>query len=280
MTATIAEPGIYDIPEDQYHADPVPGGSLSASDCKVLLEDGGPAKYWYRREHPKPPTAAMELGTVAHSLVLGTGQEMAEIKADNWRGKQANEDADKARAEGRIPLLTRDVETVHAMADALRKTGKAAALLRPGRGEAEQSAFWQDPEFGIWRRCRFDFLPDWRALIVDYKTCADASPKGFAKAVDNFLYHLSADWYCDGYEAIFGERPAFALVAQEKEPPYNVAAYVLDAEAHAVGREAGRRAMRLWAECRESGEWPGYPDEIQELSLPRWSRTREDFYAS
>ena len=41
----IDQPGIYDIPEDQYHRDPVPGGSLSASGAKKLLADGGPARY-------------------------------------------------------------------------------------------------------------------------------------------------------------------------------------------------------------------------------------------
>ena len=46
--------GVYDgMDEDAYHADPVPGGSLSASGAKLLLPPSCPALYHYRRDHPK-----------------------------------------------------------------------------------------------------------------------------------------------------------------------------------------------------------------------------------
>ena len=38
MTAIITKPGIYEMPEDDYHADPVPDWSLSASGAKLLLD--------------------------------------------------------------------------------------------------------------------------------------------------------------------------------------------------------------------------------------------------
>jgi hypothetical protein len=50
--ALITEPGVYDIAEDHYHADPVPGGSLSNSGAKKLLPPSCPAKFAYEREHP------------------------------------------------------------------------------------------------------------------------------------------------------------------------------------------------------------------------------------
>ena len=40
-------------------------------------------------------------------------------------------------------------------------------------------------------------------------------------------------------------------------------------------RDAGlreyRAALLTWKECNESGIWPGYPNEIQTLELPRWA---------
>jgi len=33
----VTAPGVYDIPAEAYHADPVPGGSLSASGARDLL---------------------------------------------------------------------------------------------------------------------------------------------------------------------------------------------------------------------------------------------------
>ena len=287
----IDQPGIYDIPEDQYHRDPVPGGSLSASGAKKLLADGGPARYRHQLDEPEAPSEDMEFGTAAHKLVLGVGAPLVEVKADNWRGNDAKDQAAKARAVGAIPLLTKDIKVVHAMADALGRHPTAAALLDGERGQPEMSAFWQDQQFGIWRRCRYDFMPDPRRagripVIADYKTCKDASPRGFPKAVADFGYYLQAAWYCDAWRAIHGTDPAFVFVAQEKTAPYLVATYQLDAEALQIGRHDGERAMEIWRDCREAEAdgrtwaWPGYSHEIETLALPRWSRAREDFYAS
>lgn len=272
----VTEPDVYLMDEATYHGDPVPEGSLSQSGVKALLRPGGPARY--RHGGSSEPTPAMELGTAAHSLVLGTGAPIHEVKADNWRGNAAKDAADTARAVGKIPLLSRDVTTVREMAAALRQHKLASALLREGRGEAELSGFWT--EGGIWRRCRWDWLPDWRALAVDYKTCADASPAGFAKAIDNYGYHIQAEFYSDGYQALIGERPQFTFIAQEKEPPYLVGVYQVDAEARQVARGQIERALRIYRRCTQAGEWPGYSEETVTLALPTWSKNREDFYAA
>ena len=57
----------YDIPEDVYHSGP----ELSASGAKVLLRNA--ARYHYERTHPRPSTDAMDLGSVAHHLILHRG---------------------------------------------------------------------------------------------------------------------------------------------------------------------------------------------------------------
>ena len=41
---TVTEPGLYAMSDEAYFADPVPGGSLSQSRAKILLQEGGPAK--------------------------------------------------------------------------------------------------------------------------------------------------------------------------------------------------------------------------------------------
>lgn len=286
----VTEPGIYDIPETLYHGDPVPAGSLSVSSAKKLLADGGPAKYRHQLDHPKPPSDEMELGTAAHKLVLGVGQEITVVDAKDWTTKAAKDKRIAARAKGSLPLLTHQHEQVKAMAAAIRKVPLAVALLDRDRGIlAEQSAFWLDERFGLWRRARFDAMrPPGRDIPVvgDYKTCADASPAGFAKAIDNLRYNMQSEQYSDGYEAVYGVRPEFLFIAQEKEPPYLVAVYGVDAESAAIGRAANERALEIWRDCREAEAegrelaWPGYSTEITHLALPRWSRAREEFYAS
>jgi hypothetical protein len=281
----ITEPGVYDIPEDVYHADPVKGGSLSYSGAKKLLAEGGPELFAYEREHPPEPSKEMELGTAAHKLVLGVGQELHEVKADNWRGKKANDDADAARAEGKLPLLTKELAVVHAMAARLRGHERASQLLaQPGR--PEMSAFWPDPAYGIWWRCRWDYMPDpdprHRPVLADYKTTAKdgAAPAKFAKAIADFRYYLQAHVYSAGYTAMFADRltvpPGYALIAQERTPPYRVAAYELAPAALRKGREDAERAMEIYRDCTEAGVWPGYSPEIELLDLPYWAY-REDY---
>ncbi|MBO0827768.1 MAG: hypothetical protein J2P24_08300 [Streptosporangiales bacterium] len=49
----ITEPGVYNLPAAVYHADPVPGGSLSQSGAKKLLPPSCPALYRYWADHPE-----------------------------------------------------------------------------------------------------------------------------------------------------------------------------------------------------------------------------------
>lgn len=285
----VTEPGVYDIPEDVYHRDPVAEGSLSVSGAKKLLADGGPARYRYQLDHPAAPSEAMELGTAAHTLVTGRGAELAEVKAKDWRKNEAKDAAEEARKAGKVPLLTHQFEQVHEMAAAIRKVPLAVALLDPARGmRPEMSAFWTDKQTGLWCRARFDTMREPGRdfpVVGDYKTCVSAAAEDFARAIDKFRYNMQSEHYSDGYEAIYGVRPEFLFIAQEKEPPYLVAVYGVDAESAAIGRAANARALEIWRDNREAeadkrpGAWPGYSTEITYLALPRWSRAREEFYA-
>lgn len=280
----ITEPGVYDIPEDAYHRDPVKGGSLSYSGAKKLLAEGGPELFAYEREHPPEPSKEMELGTAAHREVLGVGLELVEIEADNWRKDATKEAAEKARKAGKLPLLTKDLAVVRAMAKRLREHKRASQLLaQPGR--PEMSAFWPDPAYGIWWRCRWDHMPEpdprYRPVISDYKTTdkGGAAPAKFTKAVADFRYYLQAYVYSAGYTAMFGHSipalPGYALIAQERTAPYRVAVYELHPAALRKGREDAERAMEIYRDCREAGIWPGYSSEIELLDLPYWAY-RED----
>lgn len=170
----ITGPGIYpDLSEDAYHADPVPGGSLSSGGARKLLPPSCPARFKHERDNPTAPTESMELGSAAHKLVLGVGAEIEIIDAENWRTKASREAADEARAAGRIPLLPADYSIVQAMATALRGNDLARFLLSSERGGyPEQSLFAVDDETRVWCRVRLDWMPDERAqlpIIADYK---------------------------------------------------------------------------------------------------------------
>lgn len=272
-------PGVYDMAEATYHADPVPGGSLSVSGAKKLLPPSCPARYAYDREHPPEPKPQFDFGTAAHRLVLGKGADYVLIDAPDWRTKAAKEARDEAHAAGHTPLLLAEFARVEQMAAAIRGNPLARALLCRDDLGIEQSFFWQDHDYGIWRRARLDAYGrqgNGVPVIVDYKTAESASPGAFARAAASFGYHMQHAWYVDAVLACLGIPAAFLFVVQEKTPPYLVTVCELDAEAVEAGAARNRAAMERYRDCVAIGDWPGYSSEIETISLPAWA-LKEDY---
>jgi PDDEXK-like domain of unknown function (DUF3799) len=271
----IDQPGLYDgIESADYHADPVPDGSLSASGARLLLPPSAPAIYKHRLTHPPEPRKVFDFGHAAHSVALGVGEQIVPVDADSWRTKKAQQAAADARAAGAVPLLCDDYQQVLDMVAALREHPVAGPLFEPGTGRAEQSAFWIDPEFEVWRRCRFDWLPDTtgRPIVVDYKTAKSADPVSCSKALDEHDYYRAAPWYMDGAEAVgLGKDAVFVLVFQEKTAPYLVNVVQPNGLAVLWGQRVNRKALAVFRECQEAGEWPGYSDGVMPVGLPGWA---------
>jgi hypothetical protein len=271
MSITITKPGIYSgIPNDVYHSDPTPDGSLSSTGAKKLI-GATPLHFKWAQDHQEHKDA-FDFGTVAHSLVLeGDDSGVVVINVEEKRGKAWTEPADKAKAEGKIALKTAEWEQIKAMADQIRKHPEASFLLRDG--EAEQSAFWQH-ETGVWLRARFDWLPNKRGrgmMIPDYKTATSADPGKFAKSAADFGYHQQAAFYCDAAKALgLSPDPVMLFVVQEKTGPYAVNVIELDEEAIATGRALNERAIRLFQQCKLTDTWPGYRMG-DPVPLPKWA---------
>jgi hypothetical protein len=91
-----------------------------------------------------------------------------------------------------------------------------------------------------------------------------------------FGYHCQGDWYLTGFAATAGITDAvFVLISQGKKPPYPVSVHQVDSEDLARGRFLNRKAIRVYAQCLDSGRWPGH-EELNVLSLPGWERHNID----
>lgn len=272
----IIEPGVYDLPAAVYHADPVVGGSLSASGAKRLLPPSCPALFHHWDTKGQAPKDEFDFGHAAHAEVLGVGEPIAVVEADDWRTSKAKDAKKAAYAAGEIPLLRRDYETVQEMARALRAHPVASALLQPGAGRPEQSLVWFDTEFGVWRRAMLDWLPNAGSglfLVADYKSTASAEPAALSRTFHQYAYHQQGAWYLDAVEAVAvgassGQSAAFVFIFQEKTPPYLVTVAQPTPEAVQWGRVLNRKALDVYRHCRGTGHWPGYTDEVISLSLP------------
>ncbi|MGW4695205.1 PD-(D/E)XK nuclease-like domain-containing protein [Kitasatospora cineracea] len=276
----ITEPGIYDITNEQYHADPVPGGSLSSTGARRLLAPSCPALFRHEQLNGQKPKRVFEFGTAAHGEVTGSGPELVEIDADNYRTKAAQEQAAEARARGAVPLLPAELRQVKDMAAALRQHPVASRLFAPGSGLPERSLFWVDQATGVWRRARPDWLPystGGRLIVPDYKTCVSADPRSIEKAVYDHGYYQQDPWYIDGIRAVVGaESAVMVFVFQEKTAPYLINVVQLDPMAIRAGRRRNREAIATYQQCTRTGEWPGYSDRVDIVSLPAWAEKQEN----
>jgi hypothetical protein len=260
MSTTTTEPGVYaGISNADYHANP----ALGSTSLKTLATKT-PAHYQHDLTHPKF-SDAFTLGTAAHSLILeGSTDDIVVVEADNWLTKDAKAAKAGALAEGKQPLLVKEMEQIWAMLDAVMAHPTAWALFTGHK--AEQSVFWD--EDGLALKCRPDA---WKpGVLIDLKTTRSADPNEFGKTAHEFGYHQSAAHYIDGVKAATGEELSFHFVLVEKTAPYLVSVVELDIEAVNIGRQLNDRAKRIYRECVENNTWPGYPN-TDLISLPIWA---------
>ena len=244
-----------------YHADP----AISASHLHAVANS--PYHYWSRFLAPdRPPsvqTAAMKLGSLTHCAVLEPDEIATRYGICLPRNTKAGKEMEGEMIAAGIEAVTAsEMEQALAMAASVRSHQAAALLLRDGK--AEQSFWWDDTQTGLRCKCR----PDWYNgnTIVDLKTTTDASPKGFAKSVAQWRYHIQQNHYLAG---TFAER--FVFIAVEKQYPFATACYELDETAALHGEAERRNNLQTIADCRAIAEWPGYGNTIQPLSLPNWA---------
>lgn len=257
---------IPNLDEPAYLNDP---DSISASGAKRLLQS--PAHF----RLPQWFSDAADLGSAFHTETLGVGQEVVVVDAASWRGKEAQEAQAKARAEGKAPILAKDVPVVKAMAESVRTHPLAGRLLeRPGR--AELSAFWHDDEWGVTRRCRVDYLTD-DGINVDLKSTVSVARADIQRTVIRYSYDLSAAWYEDVLAGLDVPLAATALVFVEKTEPYRVRVVDLSPEFIDRGRRLANRALEIYRDCREADLWPNYDDpDFTTIHPPAWALREDD----
>lgn len=268
---------ILDMPEAEYHADPCPEPSLSASIAGIIwhrsLLHGFMAHPRLNKMRVSIESGALDLGKAAHSLILeGDESKIVVVDADDWRTKAAKESRDEARAAGKVPMLTHQFATVKAMAEAARSAisnSEIAGILDDGKPEQTIIAHHD----GIWLRGRLDWLTADRKVILDYKTVGrSANPESFLRSsVFSFGYDIQASMYLMLNRLSGGPEDAkFIWLVQETEEPY--ACSICGASPSLI--EAGNRklssVMYMWKDAMLTGEWPGYGKRIAWLEAPAW----------
>ena len=205
------------------------------------------------------------IGTAAHSLILEDDTtDIVVLDFPNYLTKAAKEAKNAVIAENKQPLLPKEWDVVQAMRDAVM-THPLASKAFTGH-VPERSFFWEQD--GMRYKCRPDALN--LGLIVDLKTTITAAPNDFGRRAFDLGYFISAAHYQRGVEHHTGERLPFVFVQVEKDAPHLVSVVELDSDALEWGDRMIDRAARIYIECAERDQWPGYP-QYSKISLPNWA---------
>jgi len=256
------------IPKSTYHGDRTAVSKsvldevdLSPAHARAYLDGLRPWRY----------SRALDVGDVAHAMILEPDNVARNYmspprKLDRRRAPDKHLWADleiEAAASGKTLLTFDDFTTAIAIRDAIFRHKKAASIF--GKGEPEATFVWRDPKTGEHCKCRVDWLRSY--FLTDLKTTRDASPKAFARDVINYRYDVQDAHYTDGVDPSIG----FVFVVVEKIPPFGVAIYADQSRMRRLGAVKRDRDLATFAECKASGIWPGYPEEIQVIDLPPYA---------
>ena len=268
----ISADGVYDIPMDEYNADPCPQPSLRSSISKKLLvcpRKAGEAHPKLNHDFTEKYRGDFDLGSAAHD-VLGAGDEdLVLVDAKDWRTKVAKEKRDEAYEAGRIPLLTAQYDRVQRMVEAAREQIKHTEIHDIfDQGEPEKTIAWSDGD-GTWFRAR----PDWLigTMYAEYKTtAASAHPQAFTRQLFNRGYDSQAELAMRGLRAVGGGAHQYRCIVQEVEPPYLLSVIGLSPMALSRAERNIESAIKAWKECMATGKWPAYPTKTAFVDPPAY----------
>lgn len=243
--------------------------AVRRSDLEALRRS--PAHMRHRQKHPQS-SEAMSFGTALHAAILepkafDIGYAVAPICDKRTKaGKELWAEFEASNA-GKAILRQEDGDTIAAMTDAIHAHPAASAIL--GRvTDIEETALWEDS--GLKCKARFDAIAQDLGAVIDLKTTQDASPETFSRSIVTYGYHRQAAFYLMGARAAGIEVSSFIIIAVEKEAPWGVAVYRLDDAAIAQGQSEIMRLMEQYRECWQTDHWPCYPDEIVDITIPKW----------
>lgn len=270
---------IPDMSMMDYVNDPCPAPSVNTSVIKGMLNKS-PAHVFAEHNRlgntiPYNPSKAAEIGSAAHSYVLGGAESIWWIDADSYRTKDAKEQRESAHDAGLIPMLEKDREVIETLGSRAKE-----ALLRIAPETEwlfEHTMIWHDAD-GTWHRARPDAICTTKPIIIDLKFTGIATPHQWMK---NTMYDNGYDLQAAHGEAgadacgIWPKQYFFLVV--EQNAPYCVFPLVgIREDARNFAELARERAVQMFAECLKTGKWDGYEFKTV-FAEPSWSvKARHD----
>ncbi len=277
-----------DMPLEHYFADPAKSdhGSLNSSNIPTLRERS-PLHFATRSpvlaaRYDLTPAkdsgnAAMRRGNVVHRLALGKGDDYEVGDFPDFRTKAAQEWRDSVAAEGRSPILRKEVADAERQASLLR--AHLDELFNGQEWLPEVAVLWtEDTPFGtVHCRALIDAWCPKLAHGADIKSSTNASRSHAMKRLEQGGYDVQNVWYRRGLEQALGlghNTTRFSTVFGETAPPFASQAFELTDMWRTSAWDECSMALRTFAQCQAADTFPGYQRSPLLLAPPPWLITR------
>jgi len=255
---------------EQYHLDTT---HVSKSGLDLIRK--APAKYWERYLNPNAPprerNEAFVLGSAFHSIILEPDKFKDEFVIHPpffGEGSQKKKQQLIEMNPGKELISIEMYNEINRMHDSVMNHPIASKLF--SKGFAEKVFKWIDPHTNVKCKIKPDFYNIERNFIVDLKSTDDASQSAFERSSFKYRYYVQSPFYNDGMVQNGIKPDAFIFVAVEKKPPYLVNVFFAPKNSMEFGRETYIEDLETYANCKNTGIWSGYSEEIKPLNLPSW----------
>lgn len=234
-------------------------------------------------------SASMRLGTLLHCYLLEPDRFLSryvEVPASLCEGittkagkpAAAPKQTDEYKARlarfgqeniGKLFLEDGELDACRSVGESIAAHSVAADLLA-APGQCEVAVIWRCPDTGELCKGLVDKILTYQGqrIIIDLKTCDDASKPGFRKSMRKYGYPMQVAWYLLGLHHLGQNARRFLHVLCETEPPYAVAVREINDATVDRGLERIADYLRQYKQCRDRDYWPGYADVIEEDGIP------------
>lgn len=230
----------------------------------------------YEMLNRRDPSTVMALGIACHVRILEGPEAFADRYAIggpiNPRTGEPYGNLTKAYAEWEAeqnkPVLTlATAEAVEEIAEAVEAHPVAARLLAEPRN-TEMTVLWQDQDEPC--KGRIDAYTE-SGILLDLKTTTDPYPVAFQRSLVKYGHHISLAAYKRGLLKNCKTVRDILVIAVQAVAPYEVVVYRVAPETIAVGEQEWIRGVQMAANCKKTGVWPGYSNDIEPIDLPDWA---------
>jgi hypothetical protein len=237
--------------------------------------------YAYMTEKTEP-TALMKFGTAWHAHFF----EPSEFEKNyvvvplglDRRTKDGKAAWSDIEATGKEPISHDNRVAIGRMTTNANALEMTAQIMSSGAEKLSECSIFSEID-GVAIRIRPDQLvmpckefP--HGLIIDGKTCADASPSGFGRHAWNNGFHIQAALNSHTVARLFElDIPfaPFAWLSVERGSPHCALYHYAPEILLQYGWEEVQRLIGELRVCRETGIWLGYRQDSQELVLPSYA---------